>query len=64
MLGKTTEENSQRAQQIFKGEKLYGMRKISARLYISRKSFKKAKYKTLKHRFKFLFIANIVGSVI
>ena len=34
-----TEENFQRAQQIFKGEKLYGMRKISARLYISRKSF-------------------------
>ena len=39
MLGKTTEENCQRAQQIFKGGKLYGMRKISARLYISRKSF-------------------------
>lgn len=39
MLGKTTEENCQRAQQIFKGEKLYGMREISDRLYISRKSF-------------------------
>lgn len=39
MLGKATEENCQRAQQIFKGEKLYGMREISDRLYISRKSF-------------------------
>ena len=39
MLRKTTEENYQIAQQIFKGEKLYGMRKISDRLYISRKSF-------------------------
>lgn len=40
MLGKSTEENFRRAQQMFQGGKnCMGMRKISDRLYVSRKGY-------------------------
>lgn len=40
MLGNSTEENFRRAQQMFQGGKNWmGMRKISERLYVSRKGY-------------------------